>query len=662
MIKDDLHQVGSEPREEAPGDSGSVPAPSVATGTEVVPEQDLPEVSPELQASEPEFSAEEVAPPVEEAMDPEENDSEENDDPSNVRERVALSVDYAAMDREALVAALATLLETGDVERVRHQVESIKLHFYKKSRGSADVAVAPEEEKTGEEPKELHEEDPLEERMKALLRKFRDQRAHLSQIIEAERQANLEQKYQVIEELKELVNKNESIGDTFQQFRELQNRWRSIGLVPQSDVKNLWETYHHYVEIFYDYIKINKELRDLDLKKNLELKIQICEKAEELLLETSAVEAFNVLQGLHEQWREIGPVPQEARTEIWERFKTASSLINKKHQTYYEQVKEGLQKNLDAKTALCEKAEEILASPIRNVADWEKFSRELVEIQKVWFTIGYAPKKENNKIYRRFRAACNAFFTRKREYFSQSREEQHNNLQLKEDLCVQAEALKDSTDWKSASDDFIQMQKRWKEIGPVPRKHRDVIWKRFRSACDHFFENKSKHFNDKETGYSDNYKAKLDLIEQIKQFVPSEDMDENFERLKELQRQWSRIGFVPIKFKDKVQTAYRDAINKQFDALRLDEGKRQMMRYRSKIEGMSETPQSRARMDNERDRLFRRMQQLQNDIVIWENNVGFFSKSKNAESLIANVRRMIDQGKEELKSLEEKIRMIDKME
>lgn len=655
MTNEDLNPVLNEPSDMEPDGSGSIPALSDADGIQ------KNDVSETLESEAPEIKNEVDSDILLLPSDDGDDDNEENDDPANLPVQHSGSVEYSSLDRTELLSELSTLIQTGEIEKIRLQVDSIKLNFYKKLK-SGHKEVAPEEGDVSGATEVEKESDPQEEQMKSLLKKYRDLRAQINQNIETERQSNLEQKFGIIEELKDLVNKNESIGDTFQQFRDLQNRWRSIGLVPQSEVKNLWETYHHYVEIFYDYIKINKELRDLDLKKNLEMKLQICEKAEGLLLESSEVKAFNTLQELHDQWREVGPVPQEMRTEIWERFKTASSMINKKHQAYYEELKDSLQKNLEAKSALCEKAEEILSATIQNVADWEKYSRELVDIQKIWFSIGYAPKRENNKIYKRFRTACDAFFSRKREYFSQSREEQHNNLQLKEDLCNQAEALKDSSEWKETAEDFIQLQKRWKEIGPVPRKHRDVIWKRFRSACDFFFENKSKHMNEQESEFSVNYKAKLALIEQINNFKPSENMDDNFVSLKEFQREWSKIGFVPIKYKDKIQIQYRETINRQFDALRIDEGKRNMMRYRNKIEGMAAVPQSRNKMENERDKLFRRLQQLQNDIVVWENNIGFFSKSKNAESMIANVQQMIQQGKEELRTIEDKIRLIDKME
>jgi len=479
---------------------------------------------------------------------------------------------------------------------------------------------------------------------------------------EVEKHKNLQEKYKIIDEIKELVNRNESINDTFHQFRDLQNRWRSVGVVPQANLKDLWETYHHYVEIFYDFIKINKDLRDLDLKKNLEIKIGICEKAENLLLEPSIIRAFKSLQKLHEQWRETGPVPQESKTEIWERFKNITGKINKSHQEYFENLKDSQKQNLDSKTTLCERAEELANHEINSPKDWEQCYQEMIELQKVWRSIGFAPKKDNNRIYGRFRTACDNFFVRKREYFAHNKEEQQNNLQLKTDLCIQAEDLKDSTEWKASSEDLINLQKKWKEIGPVPRKHSDQIWKRFRSACDHFFHRKSQHFNTIDSQYEDNLKLKINLIAEIESFETTDNPEENFQKLKDYQRLWSEVGFVPMKNKEEIQKKYRDAINKHFDNLKIDEGKKNLLKFKNKIENLSSKHQGGYKIELERDKYINKLKQLENDVVLWENNIGFFAKSKNAEGMIAEVKRKIEQGKEEIKLLEDKIRMIDGIE
>ena len=596
-------------------------------------------------------------------------DEEANFDPGNIEEHVSdlpdetehPSEDFTQYSKAELVQKLNELLSGKSIEKIRLAVESIKLNYYKKHKVEIEK-LRKEAEDAGQEATFIPEPDPLEDRLKELLKKFRDMKIDFNQKQEFEKHKNLQEKYKIIDEIKELVNRNESINDTFHQFRDLQNRWRSVGVVPQANLKDLWETYHHNVEIFYDFIKINKDLRDLDLKKNLEIKISICEKAEDLLLEPSIIRAFKNLQKLHEQWRETGPVPQESKTEIWERFKNITGKINKSHQEYFENLKDSQKQNLDSKTALCERAEELANQEINSPKDWEQCYQEMIELQKVWRTIGFAPKKDNNRIYGRFRAACDNFFVRKREYFAHNKEEQQNNLQLKTDLCIQAEAIKDSTEWKPSSEDLINLQKKWKEIGPVPRKHSDQIWKRFRSACDHFFHRKSQHFNTIDSQYEDNYKLKLDLIAEIEAFESNDSPEDSFQKLKDYQRRWSEIGFVPMKNKDEIQKKYRDVINKNFDNLKLDDGKKNLLKFKNKIENLSSRHQGGYKIEMERDKYINKLKQLENDVILWENNIGFFAKSKNSEGMIADVMRKIEQGKEEIKLLEDKIRLIDGIE
>lgn len=593
-----------------------------------------------------------------------EEDEEFNDDPTNILEEEHKEIveDYSILTKEEIIKTLDFLVRNKPVESIRQNVESLKINFYKKVRAELDARRKVAEER-GEDPElVLPEPDEAEERLKELLRQYRDLKTAYNEKIENEKQHNLKEKYKIIDEIKELVNSNESINETFHTFRELQNRWRSIGVVPQQNLKDLWETYHHYVEIFYDFIKINKELRDLDLKRNLEAKMALCEKSEELLLEPSIVKSFKTLQKYHEQWREIGPVPQEMKSEIWERFKAITSKINKKHQEYFENLKDNQKKNLDQKNLLCERAEEINNTELKSPKDWEKYYQEMVELQKVWRTIGFAPKKDNNRVYNRFRAACDNFFSRKRDFFSQNKEEQTNNLQLKTDLCVQAESLKDSTEWKAATEDLIQLQKKWKEIGPVPRKNSDQIWKRFRAACDHFFKRKSEYFNNIDSQYEDNLRLKKELIAEIEAFQPDDNPEASFQKLKEFQRRWSEIGFVPIKLKEEIQNKYREAINKQFESLKIDDGKKNMMRFKNKIDNISAKPKSDRKLQLERDKYLNKLKQLENDIVVWENNIGFFAKSKNAEQMIAEVRQKIENSKQEIKVLEEKIHMIDNLD
>jgi hypothetical protein len=627
----------------------------------IVPEEEVPKESPSEEVNYEEL--------VLVGHDEEPDDDEINFDPNNIEEHLVegvdegevLSEDYSRFSKHELVQKLVALLSDHSVEKTRLSVESIKVNFYKKHKADLEK-LRKEAEEAGEETIFTPEPDPLEERLKELLKKYRDLKAEFNQKLEVEKQKNLKEKYRIIEEIKELVNKNESINETFHQFRELQNQWRAIGVVPQQNIKDLWDTYHHYVEIFYDFIKINKELRDLDLKKNLETKMGICEKAEELLLEPSVIRSFKVLQKMHEQWREIGPVPQEMKTEIWERFKAITSKINRKHQEYFEVLKQSQKKNLESKTILCERAEEISNAEVKSAKDWEQFYQEMIELQKIWRTIGFAPKKDNNRIYNRFRTACDNFFVHKREYFAHNKEEQNNNLQLKTDLCIQAESLMDSTEWRDTTEDLINLQKKWKEIGPVPRKHSDQIWKRFRAACDHFFANKAKHFSTIDSQYDENLTLKNALIQEIETFVPGDDAEDNFQKLKDFQRRWSEIGFVPLKNKDEIQKRYREAINKHFDNLKVDDSRKNLLRFKNKIDNISHKPKGDRKLLAERDKSINRLKQLESDIVVWENNIGFFAKSKNAESMIAEVQRKIQQARDEIKLIEEKVHLIDNMD
>ncbi len=636
-----------EEKEEAPAES--VDAEDNEKSVET-PEKEIAAKKEEKPAEE--TASEEAEKPVEETKDAE----------KVIKEKVAESVDYSKYTQIELVNALRDILDENDGEDIKQDVENIKAVFYKNLNDNIQEAREKFIEGGGNEEEFKAEDDPYENDIKDLLKRYRQIRIDINRKMEGEKEENLQKKYDVIEKIKGLINNEESINKTFNEFRDLQKEWRDIGLVPQAKMKDLWDTYHFHVENFYDYIKINRELRDLDLKKNLESKIRLCERAEELLLEPSVIKAFNTLQKYHEQWREIGPVPREQKDDIWERFKAATAKINKKHQDFYENRKVEQKKNLEAKTALCEKVEDINIEEIENHKDWDEKSKELVELQKLWRTIGFAPRKDNNKIYDRFRTACDKFFNAKRDFYAKNKEFQQNNLQLKIDLCVQAEALKDSTDWKKTTQDLINIQKQWKDIGPVPRKHSDNIWKRFRGACDYFFDKKSEHFSGLDSEQDDNLKEKEKLVDEITNFKPSEDVDQNLNKLKEFQRRWTEIGHVPFKNKDDIQNRFREAINKLYDELNINEDKRNMLKFRTKMSSFSESSRGQNKMRFERDKYMNKMKQLENDLVLLDNNIGFFAKSKSAESLIADVKKKIEITKRKIETLKDKIRVIDEMD
>jgi K+/H+ antiporter YhaU regulatory subunit KhtT len=568
-------------------------------------------------------------------------------------------VDYSGYTKHELVETLALIIDNRLPSEIRDDIERIKILFYKKLKHETEERKNKFLEGGGKIEDYKIYVDPLDHQVKELLEKYREKKTDYNKIQEVEKYENLKKKYEIIDKIKDLVNREESINKTFHDFRALQNEWHSTGVVPQSSLKDLWENYHHNVEIFYDYIKINKELRDLDLRKNLEAKVILCEKAEELLLEPNPINAFRSLQDFHNQWREIGPVPPESKNEIWERFKEATAKINKRHHEYFEKQKDEQRKNLEAKIALCEKVEEINLLELKNFRDFDDKAEIVVGLQKMWRTLGFAPKKQNNKVYQRFRDACDTFFEKKRSYYADNKETQQNNFQLKTELCIQAESLQESTEWKATSDALIKLQKEWKEIGPVPRKQSEKIWKRFRKACDHFFNHKAEFFADLDTSYEDNLKAKVAIIEELEVFEPGIDVQVAFEKLKEIQRKWTDIGFVPFNMKDEITNRYRNALNKQFDRLKIGEEDKSILKYKTKLDNLKTNPKASRKVRNEREKFFTKIKQLEGDIVLWENNIGFFAKSSNADTMIKEVEEKIENAKKMIKILEEKVKMID---
>ncbi|MBN2481416.1 MAG: DUF349 domain-containing protein [Bacteroidales bacterium] len=626
------------------------------TGDDVLAETNEVKVNASDQVSEGETAVHEPEGLKEETGKPQEKDHERIDVHAEAK------INYAALSMEDLVALLREMVGNKPVESIINDVDSIKINFYKKHKADIELKRKAFINMGGELDEFTVEQLPLELEMKELLRRFRDLKSEYNKVLEGQKTGNLEEKYKIIEQIRDLVTRKESINRTFQEFRDLQRQWREIGPVPQQNVKDMWDTYHHHVEAFYDFIRINQELRDLDLKKNLEAKIELCEKAEELLLDSNILHAFKNLQDLHEQWREVGPVPADMRVEIWDRFKEATAKINKNHQEHFIQLKSEQKKNLEAKIALCEKAEEFSNMEIRSHKEWVDFSRELMNLQKVWKTIGFAPKKDNVKIYKRFREACDSFFNRKREYYNSIKEDQNNNLQLKTELCIQAETLSESTEWKKTMEELIELQQRWKEIGPVPHKHSDKIWKRFRAACDKFFERKALHYSEVDNSFENNLIRKQELIREIEEFKQSDNAEYCLKKLKEFQRRWAEIGFVPLREKDEIHEKYRHAINQKFDQLKIDDGRKSILKFRTKIDNYLDKPNGMHRIRMEREKYVARLKQMENDIVLWENNIGFFTRSRNAESMIKEVENKIENTKKNIDLLNKKINMIDDLE
>ena len=562
---------------------------------------------------------------------------------------------FAGKSKEELVALFGKMLGEQPVQALRRDVEALKIAFYRLRRAEVEAARRRFIEEGGAEEEFSPAVDGAEVQLKELFREYRRRRDEFIAGLEAEKEKNLATKLGIIEELKELVDSDETLNHTFTKFRELQQRWKETGIVPQQHVKDLWETYNLHVENFYNFIKINKELRDLDLKKNYEQKLALCEAAEALVLEPSIVEAFHKLQKLHDEWRETGPVANEFKETLWERFKEASSRINKQHQAFFENIKAEQTKNLELKAGLCEQTEELAQQLYTTRKEWNRASDRLLEIQKVWKTIGFAPKKDNTRIYERFRTACDRFFEAKRRFYADVKTEMEHNLQLKNELCEAAEALQMSEEWKKTTDELIALQARWKEIGAVSRRYSDQVWKRFRAACDKFFERKAAHFSDVDGQYEQNLVRKQALLDEM---AAADVKEGGFEMIKEFQRRWSEIGFVPIKRKDEIQKRYKECVDTLFSVLRGSERDRSMSRFREKVSAFKASGDRRIR--TERDRLYNRVKQLESDIALLENNIGFFAHSKGAEALIADVREKIERAKREMADTIEKVKLIDR--
>ena len=576
-----------------------------------------------------------------------------SDVPETVEQHMveAETVNYSEKNLAELVQLFEALVADEERMKKSKDAEILKAAFYKrlhKEKAEAGLSV-PEvvegEEETAPEAEEVVSENPfieIERGFKALYNKYKAEKAEYNKQLEKEREDNLAAKEAVIADLKNLIEKQEDVNATFPEFREIQNRWRAVGPVPAQSYRNINETYQLYVEQFYDMVKINRELRDLDFKKNLEVKEEFCAAAEKLAQSENVVEAFKELQKLHEQWKEYGPVAKEHREQIWDRFKAATAVVNKKYQAFYEGIKEQQAENLAKKTVLCEKVEEIAAREVASSNDWNAFSKEIEELQKEWKTIGFASKKENQKIYDRFRAACDNFYGRKREFYTDYKDSMNANLEKKVALCEAAEALKTSTDWKKTTDQFIALQKQWKEIGAVPRKKSELLWKRFRAACDEFFAERDKQAKPENDFYA-NLKAKQAIVQEIRAYELKGDASDQ-EAMRQFQSRWQEIGFVPFKEKDKVAQAYKEALGAKFP--------KEPRRPRS----AAKAPKS------EKEILIQKYNQLEQDVTTYENNIGFFSMSKNSEPLIKQMQERIDQAKVELNALAAQIRALKEAE
>lgn len=563
------------------------------------------------------------------------------------------------LTKEEILAKLTELMGT-PAENSRGDVEGLKQAYYKIRRNEVEELKKKFIADGGEEKDFTAPADETEEKLKELLAAYKEKRAAALAEEERVKAANYALKLQLIDQLKELSESQDDFNKLYNTFKEIQQRWKEIKLVPQEHANELWRNYQTYSEKFYDIIKINNQFRDYDFKKNLELKTALCETVEKLGTEPDVISAFHQLQKLHQQWREIGPVAKELREELWARFKAASTVINKRHQEHFEKQKAKEQENLEAKTAICEQIEAIDYNTLKSFKDWDEKNKEVIGLQEKWKTIGFAPKKHNVKIFERFRTACDVYFSKKNEFYKTIKVEMEKNLEAKRALCEQAEALKDSTDWKETTDKMIALQKEWKKIGPVARKHSDSIWKRFITACDYFFDQKNKNVVSQKSVEQTNLAAKKELIAKIKELDENMNHDEAVATLKDYMAEWNSIGFVPFRNKDKIYKEYHEAIDQQFDRLKVDMNDRKMQSFRNNLSEMTSGEKGKGRLFSERDKLMRIYERMKNELQTYENNIGFLSvSSKGGSGLLKEMERKIEKLKEDMALTIKKIDAID---
>lgn len=561
------------------------------------------------------------------------------------------------LTKDEILNRLQTLVDA-PVETVRGEVESLKQAYYKIRRNEVDELKKAFIEQGGDEKDFSAPEDTKENYLKELLSSYKEKKAAYLAEEEKVKAENYAVKLQLIEQLKMLCESQDDFNKLYNEFKDIQQKWKEIKLVPEEHANELWKEYQTYSEAFYDLIKINNQFRDYDFKKNLELKTALCEAVEKLQDEKDIISAFHQLQKLHQQWREIGPVAKDLREELWSRFKAASTVINKRHQQHFENLKAKGQENLEAKTAICEQIEGIDYTALKTFKDWDEKNNEVLALQQKWRTIGFTPKKHNTKIFERFRAACDVFFTKKTEFYKAIKTEMEKNLEKKRALCEKAEALKDSTDWKGTTEKLIALQKEWKTIGQVTRRHSDSIWKRFITACDYFFDNKNKNVSSQKSEEQANLEAKKALIEKVKTMDESLETEEAISTLKEWIAEWNEIGHVPFKEKDKVYKAFHEAVDAQFDRLKVDQRDRRMKSYRNNVSEMA--GKGKGKLYSERDRLMRTYERMKNDLQTYENNIGFLSiSSKGGSGLVKEMERKIEKLKAEMELTVKKIEAID---
>lgn len=548
-------------------------------------------------------------------------------------------------------------IAASDEAPVKDEIDLLKTVFYKLHIAEREARLKEYIDGGGNPETYQMVPDQDEETFKAQMAVIREKRAQIMQQQEAEKQANLEKKLKIIEKIKAMATSPDEAGKSYNEFKELQQQWKDIKNVPADKANELWRNYQLYVEQFYDLLKLNSEAREYDFKKNLEMKTKLCEAAEKLANEEDVISAFHQLQELHQQYREIGPVAKELREEVWARFKAASTVINKRHQQHFEDLRAKEEENLARKTALCEKVEELGKAENKGAADWEKRSKEIIDIQNEWKTIGFAPQKMNVKIFERFRAACDDFFGRKAEYFKALKVTFSENIEKKKALVEKAQALADSTDWKATSDKLIALQKEWKTVGMVPKKIGDQLWQEFLGACNKFFEARNAAGAGQRNEEHANLEKKKGIIEQLKALAENA-AEATKEKVQALTEEYNKVGHVPYKEKDKLYEAYHEVLDRIYKELNISTKRRRLNDFKANIKNVAKRGEEA--LDNERGRLARRFEQLKQEIQTYENNLGFLNaSSKKGNSLIDEMNRKVQHLRDDLELVRQKIKAID---
>lgn len=542
----------------------------------------------------------------------------------------------------------------------RAEVEALKQAYYKIRLADVEAQKQAYIEAGNDLESFVPTADPSEDVLKVFLNDIKEKRAQVIAAEDTLKEENYQKKLAIIDDIKKLTESSDDFNKLYKEFKDLQQKWNDITLLPQAKVKDLWKSYQIYSEKFYDLIKINNEFRDYDFKKNLELKTGLCESVEKLLEEVDAVSAFHQLQNFHNQWREIGPVSKDLREELWNRFKNASTEINKRYQSHFEGLKGKEEENLIQKTAICDTLKAINYAELKSFKDWDEKSKEVIELQAKWKTIGFVPRKVNSQIFEEFRGLCDTFFEKKSEFFRGIKDDMDTNLEKKKALCERANALKDSTDWKKTADELIAIQKEWKTIGAVSRKYSDAIWKEFVTACDYFFEQKKKNESSHKEEETANLVKKKAIIDQIKELDSASDASDIIGKVKALVEEWHSVGFVPFREKDKIYKEFHDAVDAHYDRLKIDKTERRMEAFKSNMKEASKSDNPRKVLYRERDHLVHQYNKLKNDLQTYENNMSFLSiSSKSAGGLLKDVNNKIESLKSEMELIEKKVEAVD---